>query len=195
MTRKINHLKLNTSENVYPPREDSLLLAGAVSGEVEPDDEVLEIGCGSGLVSLTAARKAKKVKAVDINPEAVELTRENAELNRLENIETAESDLFENVEERFSLILFNPPYLPTEDNIQGSEQWSGGKDGREVIERFIEELDEHLKEGGRALLLISSLTGEEEVEEMIEKKQFKVEVVAERKVTWEKLFVLKIERQ
>lgn len=190
-------LNLKTKEEVYSPREDSLLLARKVLEEVRNGDSVLDMGCGSGILGLVAAKKAKTVTAVDMNPEAVELTQENTELNSIENIKTKESDLFDNIEKRFDLIFFNSPYLPTEkkeEKIKGSEQWSGGKEGIDVIEPFLKEVKNHLKRNGRILLLISSLTGKEEVEKIITNNGFTSQTIDKKKIDWEKLIVLRITR-
>jgi len=81
-------LKLTLPEDVYPPAEDSYMLADACYSA----GEVLEIGCGSGLVSLCWA-KQNNVTAVDINPNAILCCKENARKNNLK-INFFESDLF-----------------------------------------------------------------------------------------------------
>lgn len=62
--------------DVYPPSEDSIFLIRSL--DIRPGESVLEIGCGSGIVSLHCAKAGATVTAGDINPVAVELTKRNA---------------------------------------------------------------------------------------------------------------------
>jgi len=177
------------SEEVYPPDEDTFLLLQAAMREARPEDHVLEVGCGSGLISQELADKVETLIALDINPHAVRATRERG-------VETVRSDLFQGIRGRFDLILFNPPYLPT-IRAERSDQWinyalDGGESGRETIGRFLQDLAEHLRPGGRALLLISSLTGPEVVEEMARGAGLIAEHMASKGCFFEKLMVLRI---
>ncbi len=77
-----------------------------------PVDLTLDLGCGCGVQALFAARHSGKVIATDINPAALRFTRFNAQLNNIENVECRLGDLFDPVnEERFDLILSNPPFV------------------------------------------------------------------------------------
>ncbi len=157
--------------------------------EARPEDHVLEVGCGSGLVSLELAGQVERLVALDINPHAVRVAREKG-------VEVVRSDLFGGIKGRFDLILFNPPYLPTQKS-ERSDQWinyalDGGESGRETIGRFLAHLADHLRPGGRALLLISSLTGPAEVEGMAEAAGLASERVASKGCFFERLMVLRI---
>ena len=92
--------------------------------EARPEDHVLEVGCGSGLVSLELARQVESLVALDINPHAVRATRERG-------VEVIRSDLFEGIRGKFDLIIFNPPYLPQNrqrEAINGSTMpWTEGR--------------------------------------------------------------------
>lgn len=192
---KFFDLDLNLSSGVYVPREDTYLMVEVLREEIQEEDEVLDMGTGTGILSLVVAENCKKVVGVDVNGEAVELARENASDNGIDNARFLESDLFEGVEERFDLVVFNAPYLPedkSEENIEGSEQWSGGEGATEVIERFSEEVEHYLSHHGRILLLISSITGLQETEELFAERNFKVSVERKKKIPWETLFVLEI---
>lgn len=93
-------------DDVYDPGEDSYLLVEAALKEVKPDDRVLEVGTGSGVVSLFVKDIATKVVATDISPIACR----NARLN---GVPVIRADLHSGICSRFDLIIFNPPYLPT----------------------------------------------------------------------------------
>jgi len=151
------------TEGVYPPAEDTHLLLAASLKEVAPEDAVLEIGCGSGIISKALRHRARWVVATDVNPAALRRLRR-------EGVEVLRADLFAGIRGRFDLVLFNPPYLPTEEDevLAGwiNFAFDGGKTGRETIGRFLEGLRDRLvPERGRALLVVSSLSGPDEVEE------------------------------
>ena len=188
---KIKGLKLDTN-GVYEPREDSLVLAEAVE-EIKSPVEVLDVGTGSGIQALIASKKAEHVTGVDIRKKAVKTAEMNAKRNNIENVIFKVSDLFENVSGSFDLIIFNPPYLPEKQGLhKDSEQWAGGGNGREVIKKFSLGVKDHLKERGRILMVISSLTGLKEVKKIFEEIGFSVNVIKEKKIPWEMLYVLEI---
>ncbi len=155
-------LVLFVDENVYEPAEDSFLLADNL--EVEEDDLVLDLGTGCGLLGLVAAKKGASVVAVDINPYALRCAMKNAAANDTQtNLTFIQGDLFKPFREtlKFDVILFNAPYLPTENSGDTSlleKAWSGGKSGREVIERFALEAPTYLNPQGKILLLQSTLS-------------------------------------
>jgi release factor glutamine methyltransferase len=176
-------------EEVYQPAEDTYLLQRAALAESKAEDNVLEIGCGSGFISQVLARKVARLLATDINPHAV-----RAAWGR--GIEVVRADLFRGIKGKFDLILFNAPYLPTRPE-EKTGQWidyalDGGESGRRTVDRFIADLAGHLRPGGRALLLISSLTGLAKVQETAKAAGFMAEVVADEGCFFERLYVLRL---
>ena len=150
-------LTLLVLPSVFNPR---LLRTGAYFAErldaaLVPDGcEVLDMGTGSGVCALMAARRARRVVAVDINPAAVRCARLNSLLNRLDGrVEVRGGDLFTAVAgERFDRVLFNPPFKPGAPRDDRDRAWRAG----DVAERFAAGLRAHLRPGGSALLLLSS---------------------------------------
>ena len=182
-----------THPNVYEPAEDTFLLAENL--DIQKRDEVLEIGTGTGLVAVVAAQKSKKVTATDINEDAVKCALKNTITNRTYNVELKIGDLFEPVkDEKFDLILFNTPYLPTEENEKFDEEinaaWDGGADGRETIDRFLEGLNNHLNEGGRVQLVQSSLSDNEKTIQKLEAIGFEAGITAREKCFFEEIVVI-----
>ena len=152
---------INTHENVYIPAEDSYLLAENL--EIENGKSVLEIGTGSGIVAMYASKLTDKVTATDINFDAITLAESNFKANGIENIELLFGNLFEPVENRkFDVILFNTPYLPTEEGevIEDTLNYAfdGGLNGRKVIDLFLNEVKNHLNDGGIVQMIQSSLS-------------------------------------
>jgi len=121
---------------------------------VAADDDVLDMGTGSGVCALFAARHARSVVAVDINPAAIRCATLNALLNHLEaRIEIQHGDLFSPVAgRRFDLVLFNPPFLAGAPKDARDAAWRSS----DVPQRFAAELADHLKPSGAALVLLSS---------------------------------------
>jgi len=184
-------LELEIKGRVYEPREDSELLAEVVEAEVKKrrSPTLFDLGCGSGLIAIAAAKAGAVVTAVDIDAGAVELTKRNAKANSV-TVDCRVSDLFSKVRGKFDVIAFNAPYLP-EAIVKGeSEAWAAGE-RLEVIRRAVEQAKHHLKAGGALLLVVSSLTGVKEVGRLLADNGFKFERAADKKVPWEILYVLR----
>jgi HemK-related putative methylase len=115
---------------------------------------VLDMGTGSGVCALFAARHARRVVAVDISAAAVRCARLNAVLNHLDDrIDIRHGDLFTPLaDERFDLVLFNPPFLLGDPKDDRDAAWRSSDAAR----RFAAGLGDHLEPGGTALLLLSS---------------------------------------
>ena len=176
---------------VYKPEADTWLLLDAARVEVKAGDRVLEIGTGSGLIAAELAQ-VTGVVATDINPHAVLCARQKG-------VDVVQSDLFCGIRSMFDLIVFNPPYLPTQPE-ERIDDWlehalDGGPTGRVVIERFAGQAGRVLAPGGRILLLISSLTGLPEVRDLFFNHGFISEILLKKNVEDETLYVLKIVRK
>jgi release factor glutamine methyltransferase len=177
---------------VYPVREDTLLLLEAALAEVEPADRVLEIGTGSGYIARHLIGKAALVVATDVNPHACRAAS-------TPGVGMARADLTAGIRGQFDLVLFNAPYLPTGPD-ERLEDWlekalDGGETGREVIARLLPDLPRVLAPGGRLLLVISELTGEAEVLNLLGEAGFHARIVREVRVEGERIMVVRAARQ
>lgn len=187
-------LRLLVPEDVYPPAEDSLMLADAVS---ELRGRVLEMGCGCGIASLACAKNWRnQVLGVDISPSAVRCAAENAALNNIKNAAFIKSDLFSGVKgPQFDIMLFNPPYLPTKEaeRIKGplNHAFDGGDDGRKVLDRFLRAFDKHLKSPGLLLLVQSSLNDPEATRAKLDALGYNVETAEKKSFFFESIYLLK----
>jgi release factor glutamine methyltransferase len=169
-------------ENVYEPAEDSFLFAENI--KVNARDRVLDIGTGSGILGVVAAKTAREVIAIDLNPYAVRCAKLNARLNHVhDNMTLLQGDLFSALAEtaKFDLILFNAPYLPSE---QGEEEtwlgraWAGGATGRQVIDQFISQAPDYLRRAGRILFMQSNLAGIDETIKQFDTVGLKADILA-----------------
>jgi release factor glutamine methyltransferase len=115
---------------------------------------VLDLGTGSGLGAIFAARQGARVIASDVNPEAVRCAKLNALANHLDDrIEVRSGDLFESVPgERFDVILFNPPYYRGQPRDDADRAWRSP----DVFDRFLMELPDHLTDQGCARVVLST---------------------------------------
>lgn len=181
-------------EHVYEPAEDSFLMADNLL--INEGETVLDMGTGCGILAILAARKARKVVAVDINPHAVICAKLNVRIHDFrDKIDVRLGDLFQPIKkkERFDLIVFNAPYLPSSSNDRKSwldRAWDGGPTGLQLINRFLSEMSQHLEKDGRVLLVQSSLSDLNETMGRLGKLGLRSEIIAERKVAFETIFVI-----
>jgi HemK-related putative methylase len=152
--------------------------------------EVLDMGTGSGVCAIAAARCARRVVAVDINPAAVRCARINALLNRMEDrVEVRQGDLFAPVAgERFDLILFNPPFVLGTPRDDRDRAWRSA----DVAERFAASLREHLKPHGCALVLLSTYAGASTFLRQFHQHGLRSALLAERRFVNERLGIFEL---
>jgi release factor glutamine methyltransferase len=184
-------LEIDVSPDVYNPSDDSYLLLKVV--ELSPDRSLLEVGTGTGLVAVHAAKLGAKVTAVDINPHAVDCAKRNAARNNV-RLEVVHGDLFDKIPGSFDVIAFNPPYLPGEATSTTwiEKAWSGGDEGSEVAVRFLRDAWRHLNPGGRIYIILSSVGGLMSVLKAA-KERYSAEMLIEQRMFFESIFAYKLE--
>ncbi|MGZ7119709.1 MAG: HemK2/MTQ2 family protein methyltransferase [Methanobacterium sp.] len=188
-----NEILIHTHPEVYEPAEDSYLLADNL--DIKRTDQVLEIGTGTGFIAISASKKAGKVIATDINDYAIKCAIKNVVTNKAYNIELKKGNMFEPVQgEKFDLILFNAPYLPTSEDEKIDEElnnaFDGGIKGRDVIDVFIEQVKDYLDNKGRLQLVQSSLADNEKTISKLEELGFDAEITARQKCFFEEIVVI-----
>ncbi len=178
---------------IYTPSDDSFLIAE--HAKKLAFGNVLEVGTGSGyvVIQLMTNKNIKEMTAIDINKEAIDFCKKNIMSKK---IKFMQSDLFSIIKgkDKFDTIIFNPPYLP-EDNDEPKDSalaTTGGKKGYEIILRFLDNLNDHLEEQGICLLLFSSLSKKDIIDQHLDRLLFNYFLLEEKNLFFEKLYVYKI---
>lgn len=176
---------------VYQPAEDSYLLAETVADDLAAGSLVLEVGTGSGFVAgYLRENTDARVVAADLNPHACQQARARGlAVVRGDLVAPFRGDVFD-------AVAFNPPYLPRDVGAE-RDDWmevalTGGESGREVIERFLDEVGRVLASGGVVYLLVSTLTDVDEVVEYAAGRGFSAVALRDESFPFETLTVLKL---
>jgi len=182
---------------IYEPAEDSHLLSEFVKKLAF--GKVLDVGTGSGIQAFEAAKlkKVRSVLAADISDEVIRHLKNKINKKELNSkIKIINSDLFSDIKGRFDTIIFNPPYLPLDkrEPLDSRLATTGGKHGYETLHRFFNDLNDHLTKNGIALIVFSSLTNKEKVDEFIINSGLTFEILKEEKVSFETLYCYKLKR-
>jgi len=162
---------------------------------------VLEIGPGSGCVITFLAQLLgpdRLYLAHDINFDACVATTVTAKVNtvKVEVIHTRFTEGVERLHGKVDLLVFNPPYVPTDEEELGREDlyaaWAGGKDGREVIDQLLPQLYPLLSVGGCFYLMVIEENKPKELQRIMESLGFKSDgIILKRRAHNELLHVLK----
>ena len=162
--------------NVLIPRADTEALVEEALKVRMDGDRILDMCTGSGCILISVLNYSNNCEGVgaDVSSKALEIARANAEALFKDKeddtkISFVESDLFENVEGKFDLILSNPPYIATDviptlmPEVAKHEPiiaLDGKNDGLWFYERIVEKLEEYLKPGGSVIFEIGYDQGE-----------------------------------
>lgn len=180
-------LNIENDADVYPPSEDSILLIESL--DISKNESILEIGCGSGIVSIHCAKNGGTVTCGDINPRAVKLTMRNAELNDVV-LDVRHTDVYSGICGMFDTVIFNLPYLPVQEDGDLAKAWSGGTDGLGPLPRLLSGASVHLTEGGRVVIVVSSLMDTGRLDDLT--SGCRIKVLGELPLFFERLRVLEI---
>jgi release factor glutamine methyltransferase len=154
---------------------------------------LLEPGCGSGLISIYAAKKKANVTATDINATAIEFLKKNAAQNNVE-LKIIQSDLFQNIpEQRFDIIAINPPFYKKQPQTEQDYAWFCGENG-EYFTALFKGLNTYVHPGSEILMVLFDGCDIKMIENMAEQNGFNLKCVRTRKNLLEKNFIFKIEK-
>ncbi len=142
------------------PRPDTEILVEKAIEIINKNNfnNALDIGTGSGAIAISLAKYCNiNVTALDINNEAIEMAKKNADINNVQNIEFIQSDIFEKINNKYDIIVSNPPYIKTKDiktlekNVKDYEPilaLDGGKSGLIFYEKITNNAIKYLNKNG-----------------------------------------------
>ena len=172
---------------VFSPRyfADSLVFAEALA-EIVGKRRMLEVGCGTGIISLYCAKAGARVVSGDINPAAVENTKLNAEKFGL-TIDVRVGDIYAAIQpdEKFDVIFWNHPFNRSDAPEKEVLLRAGFDEQYASLRKYVSEAREHLAEGGQLLLGTGSIADLEEVERIASENDYKLTLLKEKEVPFE----------
>jgi len=179
-------------ESIYFPSDDTDLILSVLENELSGKkiSSVLELGTGNLFLSLLLYDHANHIIVTDIDDVVIVYAKDIKKRYHLGKLKIVKSNLFENISEKFDLIVFNPPYVPSEKiEVYATD---GGIDGVEVIDRFISQLEKHMSSNGVCYLLISSFNKPRSIYRKIIKNNLTYKKISSKLIFFEELIVLKI---
>lgn len=216
-TPYLTHITPDDYNYVYEPAEDSFLLLDAIEADLpalisdSPIAVCVEIGTGSGIIISATAKVLRQTACfgIDINPRACLVTQKTAAANNA-SLDVVNMNLLNGFRAKVvDLLIFNPPYVVTSNDELNSgkltgdnpfndkiiQSWAGGIDGRVVMDRVFDAFDDILSENGRAYILVIEENKPHEIIDKMQRNGFDGEIVAERRIRGEHLFVLRFNRR
>jgi release factor glutamine methyltransferase len=178
---------------IYQPAEDSYLMSETLKKYLInfinniKDIKILDMGSGSGIQAQTCKDLGfNNILTADINQEAVKLLKNKG-------FKSIKTNLFSKIkkEQKFNLIIFNPPYLP-ENKYDKKPDTTAGKKGYELIIKFLKQAKSHLNQEGKIILLISSFSKPNIIKKQAKKSGYKINLLNKKSLFFEKLFVLEL---
>lgn len=193
----VNGLDLKVRTGVFHPAYffSSTFFSEFIASMDLADKTFLDVGCGSGILGLTAYKNGGKVTALDISLEAVRNTKENFKLNFI-NIEdefkVIHSDLFGSLsQQQFDVIAINPPYFFKAAASDMDHAWNCGEQG-EYFYGLFDGLKEYCHRDTEVYMILAQNCDIHRISQMAAEANFRLELVQERKIKWEYNFIYKL---
>lgn len=154
----------------------------------------LELGCGSGLISILVSKAGGEVTASDLSQKAISNTKRNADHNHV-NITVVHSDLFDNLKgKKYDWIVINPPYYAKPIGDDETLAWHCGENF-EYFENFFYQLPEHLSTSTQVVMVLTQGCDLERIFKIAAENGFRFILIKEKKVLFdEKDLLYRIEK-
>jgi len=145
----------------------SRVLIEAIDFANIPAGNILDVGCGYGPIGLALAKEqtTRQTTMVDVNLRALDLAKQNAKDNNIENVNIFESDVYKNVEGKYALIVSNPPV----------------RAGKNVVTAILAESKNYLEPNGELWIVLQKKQGAPSAKKLMDKTFGNVEVVTRDK--------------
>lgn len=152
----------------------------------------LELGAGSGLISLWAAREGALVSATDINPLAVDSLKKNRLFNHLD-LTIILSDMFEKIPpQQFDIIAINPPYYQKNPVSYADYAWYCGENG-EYFKALFDGLKNYIHSGTTVCMVLCDGCNQNMISSLADQYGWKMNYVIKKKNLLENNFIISIE--
>jgi release factor glutamine methyltransferase len=179
-------IRLKIFPGVFHPGlfSSTLFLLNFLERQIIVGKKVLELGCGSGLISIRCASLGANVTATDISENAISNTRINTEKNNA-TVNLIKSDLFENIpQQRFDLIIINPPYYAREVRSEEEHAWNCGANF-EYFHKLFGQLPNYLHNDTFVLMVLTKGCDLASIFSIAKEKKFRFELLKEKIVLFD----------
>jgi len=181
------------------PAEDSYLLSETLenylinlinnnNSNINKNLKIIDMGSGSGIQAKTCKKLGfKNILTADINYDAVKNLKK-------QGFNAKQSNLFEKIKDKYDLIIFNPPYLP-EDKLEPRDSrlaTTAGKEGYEIIIKFLKQAKSNLNKKGIILLLFSSLSKPSVIKKQAKLLGYHLKLLKKQNLFFERLYVYEL---
>jgi release factor glutamine methyltransferase len=171
---------------LYLPSDDSILLSISVSRYA--GESALEIGAGSGIILKALHESFKIVVGTDIDRKSLKHCKDNL----AKDIFLVCCDAASPFRCKFDLIVSNPPYLPMEGDEKKDPAIHGDSNGIETTLNFIKSATSVLAEKGKMLIVVSSLSKNAKIDELIARMKLKRRLIGEKRLFFETLTIIQL---
>lgn len=186
-------ITVKISAEVFPPHftiSTKILLEYIKPLNIK-DKNFLELGCGSGIISLFAASKGANVTSSDINQIAIDELKEASIKNEI-SVNVVYSDLFENLsDQQFDYIIINPPYYPKAPQNDKERAWFCGENF-EYFEKLFAQLPQHI--APNTWMILSEDCEIEHIKQLAKNNGLTFELIFEKSVVKEKNYIFSIQK-
>ena len=152
---------------------------------------ILELGAGSGLISIYLSKKGSKVLASDISENAIKNIKENSIRNN-SKIGIIKSNIFSNIDQQFfDFIIINPPYFDKNPVTDKQYAWYCGAD-HEYFKMLFSQLRNYIDKNSKVIMILSEVSKVNSILEIAKKREIKMELVFQKRVFFEEQFIFEI---
>lgn len=193
---KVGDIFLKIPVGVFHPTLflSTLFLLEFIDSQSIENLRALELGAGSGLLSVAMAKRSVLVTASDISEKACAAVRENGLANHV-SIEVIHSDLFDAFGERkFDIIVINPPYYPRNPQNEAEKAWFCGENF-EYFHKLFAQLADYLSENGAAVMVLSEDCALNEISQLAKEGGYDWKEIAQKKKGGELNYLFEITKQ
>ncbi|MFK7748044.1 MAG: methyltransferase [Kordia sp.] len=186
-------ITVQINEEVFPPKFtiSTKILLEYIKPLHITGKNFLELGCGSGIISLFAASKGANVTASDINQVAIDVLKEASITNEI-SLNVVYSDLFENLsDQHFDYIIINPPYYPKAPQNDKERAWFCGEDF-EYFEKLFAQLPQYISPN--TWMILSEDCEIDHIKKLAVKNGLTFELIFEKSVVKEKNYIFSIQK-